>query len=186
VLQRLEAEKDTRTALAAWRASELGGEGWSLSVVGAGSERSELEGWVASENVAGVSFGGWTDDVVGELGRAGILLASAPAEPLGLSVLNAMAAGVPVAAAASGGHLETVGLLEEAPLFAPGDVGAAAGVLRELRSEALRARLSRAGRELIGERFTLEEYVDRLLHEYDIVRGAPPSSSSEPVARPAS
>ena len=40
VLQRLEPEKDTITALDAWRTSRLADEGWSLRVVGEGSQRS--------------------------------------------------------------------------------------------------------------------------------------------------
>jgi glycosyltransferase involved in cell wall biosynthesis len=181
VLQRLEAEKDTSTALRGWEASGLGNDGWSLSVFGDGSERAELERWVAEQEVAGVTFGGWTDDVAGELGRAGILLASAPAEPLGLSVLDAMAAGVPVVASAAGGHLETVGLIPAAPLFPPGDASAAANALRSLRSESLRRRLSEAGRQLVAEQFTIGRYTDRLLLEYDAARSVMPTPQAQAV-----
>jgi glycosyltransferase involved in cell wall biosynthesis len=181
VLQRLEAEKDTMTALRAWQMSELAGEGWSLSVFGAGSQRSELEHWVTAEGVAGVNFGGWTNDTAGELSRAGILLASAVAEPLGLSVLDAMAAGVPVVASSGGGHLETIGLVDEAPRFPPGDAAAAASALRSMRSDALRARLSEAGRRIVAERFAIDGYIDRLLLEYDAALGAAPQGRAEPL-----
>ena len=43
MLQRLEPEKDTMTALRAWKASRLAEEGWSLRIVGAGAERAALE-----------------------------------------------------------------------------------------------------------------------------------------------
>jgi hypothetical protein len=43
VLQRLEAEKDTRTALLGWAASGLARKGWTLRVAGEGAERKSLE-----------------------------------------------------------------------------------------------------------------------------------------------
>lgn len=166
VLQRLEPEKDTVTALGAWQTSRLVEDGWTLRVVGEGSQRAALERWLASEGVSGVTFTGWTDNVPDELRAAGILLASAPAEPLGLAVLEAMAAGVPVVACASGGHLETVGRLANPPLFPAGDRVGAAGALRSLLSEAERARLSGEGRRLLARCFSIEAHVDRLLIEY--------------------
>jgi glycosyltransferase involved in cell wall biosynthesis len=182
VLQRLAPEKDTMTALRAWEASGLASDGWSLNIFGEGSERAMLERWVASHGAAGVSFGGWTDDVPGELSRAGMLLATAVAEPLGLSVLDAMAAGVPVVAAAAGGHLETAGLIGGAPMFPPGDHAAAARALRSLRSDAVRLALSEAGRRLVTERFTIDRYTDRLLLEYAAARVSRPAGRSPAVA----
>jgi len=170
VLQRLEVEKDTLTALAAWQASRLAGEGWSLRVVGEGSQRQMLERWVGSEAIAGVTFTGWTADVAGELRRAGMLLASAPAEPLGLSVIEAMAAGVPVVACAFGGHLETVGLVAGAPLFPPADASVGGAALRSLLSDSTRARLSAEGRRIVAKHFTVQRHVDRLLAQYDAAR----------------
>ena len=192
VLQRLEPEKDTITALRAWQASRLVDEGWSLRLVGEGSERGQLERWVAAEGPAGVTFAGWTDDVAAEFCRAGILLASAPAEPLALllsaqhaqlagdrqaadgafrAMVEAMAAGVPVVACASGGHLETIGQLVDAPLFPPGDPFAAAQALRALLSDSVRTRLAETGRRQASESFSIECHVDRLLGEYDTARG---------------
>ena len=113
VLQRLSPEKDTMTALRAWEASRLAEEGWSLRIVGAGAERAALEEYTASAHVPGVSIIGPVENVADEFSAAAILLAPAPAEPFGLAVVEAMAAGVPVVASAAGGHLETVGLLPE-------------------------------------------------------------------------
>ena len=135
VLQRLEPEKDTITALEAWQASQLFASGWSLRVVGEGSERRSLEDWASSSGVEGVVFAGWTNDVASELGQAGVVLATTPSEGLGLGVIEAMAAGVPVIACSSGGHLESVGRLPEAALFPAGDAAAAAAMLRALQSD---------------------------------------------------
>jgi glycosyltransferase involved in cell wall biosynthesis len=172
VLQRLEPEKDTITALRAWQASRLVDEGWSLRLVGEGSERGQLERWVAAEGPAGVTFAGWSEDVSNEFESAGMLLASAPAEPLGLAVLEAMAAGVPVVACASGGHRETVGRLAGAPMFAPGDAVGAGDALRGLLADATRSRLSDDERQLVSQSFGIEDHVDRVLAEYAAARGA--------------
>jgi glycosyltransferase involved in cell wall biosynthesis len=106
VLQRLEPEKDTLTALRAWRASQLADDGWSMRVVGEGSERALLEAITASEGISSVTFVGWATSAEDELANAAILLAPAVAEPFGLAVVEALMAGIPVVASAAGGHLE--------------------------------------------------------------------------------
>jgi glycosyltransferase involved in cell wall biosynthesis len=166
VLQRLEPEKDTITALRAWKESRLAEEGWVMRIVGDGSERVALEAWAESEGPKGVTFAGWATNTREELANAGILLAPAPAEPFGLAVVEAMAAGVPVAAAAAGGHLETVGRLDGPVLFPPRDHVAAASALRLLCDDDSRARQSRAGRKLVQDELTTVRHVDHLLDAY--------------------
>ena len=171
VLQRLEAEKDTLTALRAWKASRLADEGWSMRVVGGGSERAALEAWTASARASEIVFSGWTSRVSEELSAAGIFLAPAPGEPFGLGVVEAMAAGVPVVACGAGGHLETACRLPNAPVFPPHDTFAAAGALRSLLTEKSRAALSDAGRRLAEDEFTIARHVDQLLVEYQTSLG---------------
>jgi glycosyltransferase involved in cell wall biosynthesis len=169
VLQRLEREKDTFTALRAWETSRMFDEGWSLRVVGDGAERTELESWVEANRVPRVVFTGWSSDVETELARAGIFVAPAPSDSFGFSLLEAMSAGVPVVASAAGGHLETVGRLAEASLFPPGDGAAAVAALRALLDPAVRAAASSAARKLVETEFAIERHVDRLLIEYETV-----------------
>ncbi|HLX33029.1 MAG TPA: glycosyltransferase family 4 protein [Gaiellaceae bacterium] len=166
VLQRLEPEKDTLTALRAWQESHLADEGWTMRVVGDGSERPALEQWVAEHGVPGVEFAGWSDEPDGELARASVLLAPGGHDSSALAVLEAMSAGVPVVAAAAGGHLESIGRIEAMPSFAPGDATGAASGLLALRDDAFRAELSRRVRAAAAERITLPEHVERLLDEY--------------------
>ena len=166
VLQRLEPEKDTTTALRAWAESGLAEEGWTLRVVGDGSRRSFLEQWVAEHAVPAVEFAGWSDDPDAELARAAVMFTPAPTEPGGLAVLEAMSAGIPVLAAASGGHCESIGRVEGAPGFSPGDASAAAAGLRALADDSTRAELSRRVRAAAAERITPSEHIDRLLDEY--------------------
>ena len=168
VLQRLEPEKDTATALWIWKESRLAEEGWSLRIVGEGSERASLERIVQSELIAGVTFAGRTADVSSEFTKAGMMLAPAPAEPLGLAVLEAMAAGVPIVASTSGGHVETIGTVPTAPGFPPRDIEAGAAAVRSLRDDDVRNGLSRASRQLAQESFSVRAHVNKLLDEYMI------------------
>ena len=168
VLQRLEVEKHTDDAIRIWRASGLGDAGWTLRVVGDGDQRGRLIALAEAENVSSsVSFTGWSNAPERELARTSMLLATATEEPYGLSVLEAMAAGVPVVATASGGHLETIGSVPQAPLFRPGDVQEGGALLRALaHDEGRRVALGQASRDAQQRDFTLVHHVDALLRSY--------------------
>jgi glycosyltransferase involved in cell wall biosynthesis len=91
------------------------------------------------------------------MATAGLLLAPRPDEAYGLSVVEAMAVGLPVVAAAGGGHLETVGPVSGSGLFPPEDVAGAAAALRALAvDEGRRAGYGEDLRAAQRERFTLE------------------------------
>jgi glycosyltransferase involved in cell wall biosynthesis len=96
-----------------------------------------------------------------------MLLAPAQAEPFGLSVLEAMAAGIPVLAAAGGAHLETVGLGLRPLLFEPGDARQLAGRLTcfAVEQEMDRRERSDAMRELQRGRFSQANHV-RVLRSF--------------------
>ncbi len=145
VIQRLEAEKDTAVALRAWHASGLGDDGWTMQVAGDGALRVELELLARSLGIErSVEWLGRRSDVGTLRARASLQLASPAGEPFGLSVLEAMAAGLPVIAADGGAHRELLGD-EPALLFAPGDHRAAGALLRALAGDL-------DGRRRIGAR----------------------------------
>ena len=151
VVQRLEAEKDTATALRAFAGSGLAAGGWVLRVAGDGAQRDALGRLAADLGLArSVELLGRRDDVADLMRDATVLVAPCPREGLGLSVLEAMRAGLPVVASAAGGHLETAGAVPGAPLFAPGDHAAAARLLFEVATDAAaRRRLAAGGRAVV-------------------------------------
>lgn len=133
IAQRLELEKATDLALRAFARSGLAASGWALQVAGDGSQRGMLEGLAAELGIAPQTvFLGMRNDVDRLLSQAGVLLAPCEVEGLGLTVLEAMACGLPVVAAAAGGHLETVGQVAEASLYMPGDADQAGAQLAAL------------------------------------------------------
>jgi glycosyltransferase involved in cell wall biosynthesis len=164
VAQRLEREKATDVAIQAWKRSGLAEEGWRLVVAGRGAERAQLEALAEQLGAAeSIDFVGHDPDVLARMATASILLAPRPDEAFGLTVVEAMAAGLPVVAAAGGGHLETLGPVTPETLFVPGDVDGAATRLRILALDpARRAAVSRRVQERFEARFRIERHVDDL------------------------
>ena len=156
--QRLEPEKRSEVALRAFARSGLVASGWRMDVAGTGSERRVLERLGDSLGLTPrqVRFLGMRADIPERMARAGLLVAPRADEAYGLSVVEAMACGLPVVAAGAAGHVETLGLLESPALFPADDVAAAAELLRRLAGDPEeRERLAVAQRELQRSRFTL-------------------------------
>lgn len=155
--QRLQPEKRTRVGLAAFAASGLADDGWRLQIAGAGPERALLEQDAAALGVAGaVDLLGFREDIADLYRRAGLFLAPCPVEGLGLSLLEAMATGLPAVAADAGGHSEILAGLDSRALFAPDDVAAAAQSLRALADDDDgRAALGAGGRERQRAEFSI-------------------------------
>ncbi len=168
VIQRLEPEKGTDLAVRAWARSGLGDEGWELVLAGDGSERSALESIARSTGVAGsVTFLGRVEDVDQLRATAAMQFATPANEHFGLSVLEAMAVGLPVVAADGGAHRELLGSDQAPLLFAIGDVDAAAQRLRALAGDSeLRRRVGRALRARQQERFSLDAHGEALEAAY--------------------
>ena len=133
MLQRLEAEKAPELGI--WPPSpraDWAAEGWRLVIAGTGAlqtgARTQGRG-AGRRGQHGVRRSGGRHRPAA--GRASVFLAPGHLdEPFGLSVVEAMAHGVPVVAAAGGAHRETVG--EDGLLFPPGDAPAAGAALARL------------------------------------------------------
>jgi len=162
LIQRLEPEKHTDVALRAWAVSGLGSNGWKLDIAGDGAARTDLERLAVTLGVSdSVTFLGRVADVDGLRRVAAVQLATPPTEHFGLSVLEAMACGLPVVAADGGAHRELLG--DSGVYFPPGDAIAAAGALRSLASD-LRRRSDLGSRLVARQRalFSLASHGERL------------------------
>ncbi len=126
-------------------------------LVGDGPRRAALEAKAAELGISGhVRFTGFIDDVSGILSCADVVVNSSWSEGLPQSVLQALAAGVPVVATAVGGVPEVVRDGDTGILVPPGDHDAlATGVSRMLARPSDLADVLRRGRELVTERFSL-------------------------------
>lgn len=109
------------------------------------AELRQLAGDLGVEDI--VEFRGFCADVESELAQLSILVhASTIPEPFGQVVVEGLAAGLPVIAAAAGGPAEIITDGVDGLLFPPGDVDALAGRLRRLSADAdLRQRLEMRG-----------------------------------------
>jgi glycosyltransferase involved in cell wall biosynthesis len=157
IAQRLQPEKRTDVGMRAFAASGLADDGWALEIAGAGPERAALEQLADELGIgAATRFLGFRSDLPQVLDRAGMLVAPCPVEGLGLTVLEAMAGGLPVVAAGAAGHLDVLAGLDSRAMFPPGDVDAAARNLRSLaEDESGRNALSLAARRRQQQEFSL-------------------------------
>jgi glycosyltransferase involved in cell wall biosynthesis len=168
MMQRLEREKDTATAIRAWAVSGLAGQGWRLTVHGNGSEQGALRELCTSLGVAdAVELAGFTDDARTALRSAEIFLTTAVADAFGLAVVEAMAEATPVVATGAGAHPETLGV--DGAYFEVGDADGCAAALNRLAAapeerRAIGVRLRDRQRQL----FSIESHVDQLESLYRV------------------
>jgi glycosyltransferase involved in cell wall biosynthesis len=171
---RLARQKRPDIAVRAFAAIRDRVPGATLAFVGDGPERPAVESLVQELGLAdAVRLLGARDDVAELLASAHCLLLASDYEGCPLSVIEAMAAGVPVVATRVGGVPEIVadgatGLLAE-PRDPAGLARALAGVLTD---PALARRLGDAGRERAHEQFGRELMARRIVAIYDEILGA--------------
>jgi glycosyltransferase involved in cell wall biosynthesis len=153
---RLRPPKDFLTLVRAVAALEPGSV--RLRIAGDGPDRAALSAEVARLGLDGVvELLGERHDVDELLAAADLLVLSSDSEGLPLSVLEAMAAGLPVVASAVGGVPELVRDGETGLLVPPGDPGALARALAGLVADPeLRARAGAAGRRRAEREFSLD------------------------------
>ncbi|MEO7671198.1 MAG: glycosyltransferase family 4 protein [Longimicrobiales bacterium] len=139
-------------------------------VIGEGVERRAIENAIAARGVAGrVVLAGELPDARRCLLEINAFVSVAAGEGLATSVLDAMAAGVPVFAADSGGAAEVLRPVHDetgAVLFRPGDARELAQMMQRLREEpALRERIVVAQNRRI-EDFRIEKTAMATLDVY--------------------
>jgi glycosyltransferase involved in cell wall biosynthesis len=165
VLGRLTRQKRPDLAVRAFARLDLPGA--ELHLANDGPDRERVEALARTLGVADrVRFLGYQQDVPALLARASCLLLTSEYEAASLSLLEAMAAGVPVVATRVGGVEEA--LDGAGVVVPPGDEAAiAAALARVLGDAAEAARLAEAARERVGRLFTRERMVAETVALYD-------------------
>jgi glycosyltransferase involved in cell wall biosynthesis len=157
---RLAAPKDFSTLVAA--VAKLPAGRAHLRVFGDGPLRSELEAQKQALGLdAAVEFAGEVPDARPHLEDADVFVLSSLSEGMPVSILEAMAAGLPVVASAVPGLEEVVLDGETGFLVPPGDPAALAARLGRLVNEPdLRSSFGAAGRARAEEHFSLPAWRD--------------------------
>lgn len=162
---RLSPEKDFSTLLCAVALAVQSVPDLQLKIVGDGPERAKLEELARQLGIAGrVEFLGERTDVPELLSTAGFFVTSSTTEGISLTLLEAMAVGLPVVATAAGGNSEIVvdgvtGLIT--PVGHVERLAAALVSICQRRSEW--TALGQAGCDRVHEHFD----VQRMVHDYE-------------------
>lgn len=158
---RLSRPKDFKTLLEATKLVAAEVPDFQLDLVGDGPQRADIETWCDELQLReNVNFLGFRKDVLDLLEQAGIAILSSTAEGLSITILEAMASGLPVVASDVGGNPELVkdgetGLL--VPAKSPQSMADA--LLELIRQPSLARELGQAGRRRIENHFDLRVVV---------------------------
>lgn len=152
-----------------------------------GSYRERLQSYTRELGLEGrVIFAGYRDDVPELLADITVSVLPSLSEGLSNTLLESMAAGVPVVATAVGGTPEAIEDGVHGLLVPPGDPEALArGIVRMLDDRRLLRRLGRAARERVAKRFSVDRMVSDTDALYERTLGAKKRASSRSNARDA-
>src|SRR5882724_669043 len=141
----------------------------------AGEDKSHShENRVALEKLIGelkmdhaIKLTGWVDDVANLLSTLDLFVSPARSEPFGLSIVEAMAGGVPVVATASEGAREIIEDNQTGRLVPVGDSEAMAAAIIELLNDPTdRKQLADNAQIRVHEHFSLDRMVERTAYVY--------------------
>lgn len=158
-----------RTVVAACPATRF------LFVGNEGSEAASVRERIRSlELTDKVLLTGPREDIAAILGASRIV-AHPGEEGFSNAILEAMAAGLPVVAAAAGGNPEAIVDGETGILVPPGNAASFAAAILSLLHDPARANaMGRAGRRLVEERFSMEKMVSSVETSYrELLEGKP-------------
>lgn len=167
---RLYKPRDFPTLIAAFAQVRQSCPTAHLLIVGDGPDRPAVETLIAQHNLAAaVTLTGWRTDLPAVYAAADLYtLTTWGWEGLPLTVLEAMAAGLPVVGTRAGGFPEAVvenvtGILAERRNVA----SLADALLRLLQDDALRAQFGAAGQDRARRHFTVEGMVAKIAAHYE-------------------
>ncbi len=162
---RLSPEKDFPTLIRAVPYVLAEHPEFRLSIVGAGKERTLLEQLIRQlELTDRVQLLGERRDVPQLLEQAALFVSSSSTEGISLTLLEAMAVGLPIVATAVGGNPEVVQEGATGYLVPPGDPQALAGAInRHLAQRDTWKPMSQLARQRVETQFNIE----RMINEYE-------------------
>jgi glycosyltransferase involved in cell wall biosynthesis len=139
-----------------------------LAIAGEGPRAVELVRRAGALGVTkSVEFMGFRENVPDLLATFDVFVLASRTEGLGIAILEAMAAGVPVVASAVGGIPEIVRDGATGQLFPAGDVaGLRDAVLKALREREWSARLAAAAAAMVRERFSNQRMCEQYREVY--------------------
>ena len=142
-------------------------------IVGDGRLKDELETEVKKLGIErSVFFIPMQSDTIKALSIMDCVVSSSLQEGLGLSILEAQAAGIPVAAFAIGGIVSLIENERTGLLVSPGDALALSeAVVRILTDDNLRRQISQQARENVKRNFNLNKMVEDTLRLYLRLKG---------------
>jgi glycosyltransferase involved in cell wall biosynthesis len=158
VIAQLIPRKGHRYLLAALPEVLLFHPGVQVLIFGRGPLEADLRQAINAQRLAGhVRLMGFIDNLPEVLGCLDLVVHPAEMEGLGVSLLQASAAGVPIIASRAGGMPEAVRDGVNGLLVPPGDAKALARAMLRLLGDAdLRGRMGVAGRELVSTEFSVD------------------------------
>jgi glycosyltransferase involved in cell wall biosynthesis len=182
----LSREKNHAVLLAAFARVAREAPQAHLLLVGDGPLRGALERQAGTLGVRDrVTFTGRLDDVVPAYRSLAVFALASDREGLCTSILDAMAAGVPVVTTAAGGVLEIARHGESALVVPTREPAALAGALQLIRQQPeLAARLVAGGRR-VAAGHSLERMVEGTLEAYARLGNAPSGDPSAGLRSPA-
>lgn len=172
---RLNPIKDQATLLRAMRIVIDADPRFHLTIAGEGPSREALQQLCCDLGLEQhVSFLGYQPDVPAVLAEAGQFVLPSISEGVSLTLLEAMAAGLPVVATQVGGTPEIVEHGSTGWLVPPSDPEAlAAALLRIVREPERSAAMGREGRARVEQHFSVATAVERYQKTYaELSRGA--------------
>lgn len=166
---RLHELKDHQTALQTIDIARRTLPGVRLLIVGEGQERGAIESGIARDNLQDhVHLAGSRSDVADLLAASDAFLMSSISEGIPLTIIEAMAAELPVVSTAVGGIPEMITSAQNGFLAPAGRPDALAGCLVSLaQSPALRRKIGAAGLRTAQEQFSLESMLSGYRRLYE-------------------
>jgi glycosyltransferase involved in cell wall biosynthesis len=149
-------------------AASLRDEPIEFRIAGKGPQRAELEHRIWAESLDNVTLEGFVESVPRFLSELDVYLQPSVREGLCVTVVEAMAAGLPVVGSAVGGITETVVPGETGMLEDPSSTDAFAADVLELSGDhELRAAYGAAARERVAAHYSRERLVEEFLEAID-------------------